>query len=148
MDGMEITQFTYFQQAGGIDLTPISVELTYGLERIAMYLQDVRSVYDLEWGHGVTYGDIYQRNEAQWSRYNFEVADTEALFAAFAAPRGASACAASRRTWCCRPTTRCSSAATRSTCSTPAASSASPSGAPTSGGYARSRPGARGPTSS
>ncbi len=87
MDGMEITQFTYFQQAGGIDLTPISVELTYGLERIAMYLQDVRSVYDLEWGHGVTYGDIYQRNEAQWSRYNFEVADTEALFAAFAAPR-------------------------------------------------------------
>ncbi len=85
MDGMEITQFTYFQQAGGIDLTPISVELTYGLERIAMYLQDVRSVYDLEWGHGVTYGDIYQRNEAQWSRYNFEVADTEALFEAFAA---------------------------------------------------------------
>ena len=84
LNGMEITQFTYFQQAGGIDLTPISVELTYGLERIAMYLQDVRSVYDLEWGHGVTYGDIYQRNEAQWSRYNFEVADTEALFAAFA----------------------------------------------------------------
>ena len=85
MDGMEITQFTYFQQAGGIDLTPISVELTYGLERIAMYLQDVRSVYDLEWGHGVTYGDIYQRNERQWSRYNFEVADTDGLFAAFAA---------------------------------------------------------------
>ena len=84
MDGMEITQFTYFQQAGGIDLTPISVELTYGLERIAMYLQGVRSVYDLEWGHGVTYGDLYQRNEAQWSRYNFEVADTDALFAAFA----------------------------------------------------------------
>ena len=84
MDGMEITQFTYFQQAGGIDLTPISVELTYGLERIAMYLQDVRSVYDLEWGHGVSYGEIYQRNEAQWSRYNFEVADTDALFAAFA----------------------------------------------------------------
>jgi len=81
---MEITQFTYFQQAGGIDLTPISVELTYGLERIAMYLQGVRSVYDLEWGHGVTYGDIYQGAEAQWSRYNFEVADTEALFAAFA----------------------------------------------------------------
>ena len=83
MDGMEITQFTYFQQAGGIDLAPISVELTYGLERIAMYLQDVRSVYDLEWGHGVTYGDIYHRNEAQWSRYNFEVADTETLFRAF-----------------------------------------------------------------
>jgi len=88
MDGMEITQFTYFQQAGGIDLTPISVELTYGLERIAMYLQGVRSVYDLEWGHGVTYGDLYQRNEAQWSRYNFEVADTDALFAAFARHEG------------------------------------------------------------
>ena len=68
MDGMEITQFTYFQQAGGIDLAPISVELTYGLERIAMYLQGVRSVYDLEWGHGVTYGELYRLNEAQWSR--------------------------------------------------------------------------------
>ena len=83
MDGMEITQFTYFQQAGGIDLTPISVELTYGLERIAMYLQGVGSVYDLEWSNGVTYGDVYQENERQWSAYNFEVADTEALFAQF-----------------------------------------------------------------
>jgi glycyl-tRNA synthetase alpha chain len=85
MDGMEITQFTYFQQAGGIDLTPISVELTYGLERIAMYLQGVRSVYELTWTDGVTYGDIYQDNERQWSAYNFEVADTGALFAQFAA---------------------------------------------------------------
>ena len=85
MDGMEITQFTYFQQAGGIDLTPISVELTYGLERIAMYLQGVRSVYDLTWTHGVTYGDVYQDNERQWSKYNFEVADTAALFAQFTA---------------------------------------------------------------
>ncbi len=84
MDGMEITQFTYFQQAGGIDLTPISVELTYGLERIAMYLQDVASVYDLEWAHGVTYGDVYQENERQWSAYNFEHADTAALFQRFA----------------------------------------------------------------
>jgi glycyl-tRNA synthetase alpha chain len=84
MDGMEITQFTYFQQAGGIDLKPISVELTYGLERIAMYLQGVRSVYDLAWAHGVSYGDVYRENERQWSRYNFEVADTEALFAQFA----------------------------------------------------------------
>ena len=84
MDGMEITQFTYFQQAGGIDLKPISVELTYGLERIAMYLQGVRSVYDLEWAHGVSYGDIYQENERQWSAYNFEVADTDALFTQFA----------------------------------------------------------------
>jgi glycyl-tRNA synthetase alpha chain len=84
MDGMEITQFTYFQQAGGVDLKPISVELTYGLERIAMYLQGVRSVYDLEWAHGVSYGGIYRENERQWSRYNFEVADTEALFGQFA----------------------------------------------------------------
>jgi glycyl-tRNA synthetase alpha chain len=83
LDGMEITQFTYFQQAGGIDLRPISVELTYGLERIAMYLQGVRSVYDLEWAHGVTYGDVYRENERQWSTYNFEVADTEALFHEF-----------------------------------------------------------------
>jgi glycyl-tRNA synthetase alpha chain len=84
MDGMEITQFTYFQQAGGIDLAPISVELTYGMERIAMYLQGVRSVYDLEWAHGVSYGDVYLENERQWSRYNFEVADTEVLFGRFA----------------------------------------------------------------
>ncbi len=85
MDGMEITQFTYFQQAGGIDLTPISVELTYGLERIAMYLQGVRSVYDLTWTHGVSYGDVYQENERQWSKYNFEVADTASLFDQFTA---------------------------------------------------------------
>jgi glycyl-tRNA synthetase alpha chain len=84
MDGMEITQFTYFQQAGGVDLKPIAVELTYGLERIAMYLQGVRSVYDLEWAHGISYGEIYRDNERQWSRYNFEVADTEALFGQFA----------------------------------------------------------------
>ncbi len=84
MDGMEITQFTYFQQAGGIDLRPISAELTYGLERIAMYLQGVGSVYDLEWAQGVTYGDVYHENERQWSRYNFEVADTVALFGRFA----------------------------------------------------------------
>ncbi len=83
MDGMEITQFTYFQQAGGQDLTPISVELTYGLERIAMYLQGVRSVYDLEWGGGLTYGDIYRENEREWSAYNFEAADTATLFRHF-----------------------------------------------------------------
>jgi glycyl-tRNA synthetase alpha chain len=81
---MEITQFTYFQQAGGIDLKPISVELTYGLERIAMYLQGKRSVYDLEWSPGVSYGEVYRENERQWSAYNFEVADTEALFRRFA----------------------------------------------------------------
>ena len=70
-DGQEITQFTYFQQAGGIDLAPISVELTYGLERFAMALQDVDNVYDLEWGAGVTYRDVRHRDEVEQSKYAF-----------------------------------------------------------------------------
>jgi glycyl-tRNA synthetase alpha chain len=84
LDGMEITQFTYFQQVGGLDLAPVTVELTYGLERIAMYLQGVRSVYDIAWTDDLTYGDVYRDAERQWSAYNFEVADTDALFRAFA----------------------------------------------------------------
>ncbi|MCW2926060.1 MAG: glyQ, partial [Thermoleophilia bacterium] len=76
-DGMEITQFTYFQQAGGIDLDPISVEITYGVERIAMYLQGKSSVFDIDWAPGFTYGDVYQENERQWSKHNFEVASVE-----------------------------------------------------------------------
>ncbi|MHB1389793.1 MAG: glycine--tRNA ligase subunit alpha [Thermoleophilia bacterium] len=83
IDGMEATQFTYFQQVGGVDLNPVSVEVTYGLERIAMYLQKKNSVYDLVWTDGVTYGDVYQQNEAQFSRYNFEIADTLQLFTHF-----------------------------------------------------------------
>jgi glycyl-tRNA synthetase alpha chain len=83
IDGMEITQFTYFQQVGGVDLHPVSVEITYGLERIAMYLQKKDSVYDLVWSGDITYGDVYQENEAQFSRYNFETADTELLFSHF-----------------------------------------------------------------
>jgi len=75
LDGMEITQFTYFQQAGGIDLNPISVEITYGIERIAMYLQDVENVYDLKWVGDVTYGDVFHRNEWEFSTHNFEQAD-------------------------------------------------------------------------
>jgi glycyl-tRNA synthetase alpha chain len=75
LDGMEITQFTYFQQAGGIDLKPISAELTYGLERIAMYLQDVDSVYDVRWAPGVTYGQVHHQTEVEFSRFNFDVAD-------------------------------------------------------------------------
>ena len=75
LDGMEITQFTYFQQAGGIDLKPVSGELTYGIERIAMYLQGVENVYDLEWVTGVTYGDVHHRGEVEWSVYNFDEAD-------------------------------------------------------------------------
>lgn len=83
LDGMEITQFTYFQQAGGIEIKPVAVELTYGLERIAMYLQKVDSVYDLVWhehnGKKVFYKDIYKRNEFEQSTYNFEVSDPQRL---------------------------------------------------------------------
>ena len=84
LDGMEITQFTYFQQVGGFDTDPVTVELTYGLERIAMYLQEKESVYDLEWVDDVTYGDIYHENEYQQSCYNFDVADTDRLREMFA----------------------------------------------------------------
>jgi len=83
LDGMEITQFTYFQQAGGIDLNPVSVELTYGPERIAMYLQGVESVFDLEWAHGITYGEVHHRGEVEHSIYNFEQADVDMLFKLF-----------------------------------------------------------------
>jgi len=85
IDGMECTQFTYFQQVGGIDLDPPSVELTYGTERLAMYLQGIDTAFDLEWIPGVTYGDVYKANEAQWSVYNFELADIPFLQRAFVA---------------------------------------------------------------
>jgi glycyl-tRNA synthetase alpha chain len=84
LDGLEITQFTYFQQCGGIDLDPMCAELTYGLERIAAFLQDVDSIYDIVWVHGphgdVTYGDIRLPDEEQFSVYNFEKADVEKLW--------------------------------------------------------------------
>jgi len=83
LDGMEITQFTYFQQAGGIDLKPISVEITYGLERIAMYLQGKDNVYDIEWATGIHYRDIHHQSEVEFSCYNFEEADIEMLFKLF-----------------------------------------------------------------
>jgi glycyl-tRNA synthetase alpha chain len=83
LDGMEITQFTYFQQAGGIDLKPISVEITYGIERIAMYLQGIDNVYDLEWTPGIKYGDVHRRSEVEFSIYNFEEADVSFLFQLF-----------------------------------------------------------------
>jgi len=83
LDGMEITQFTYFQQCGGIDLKPIPVELTYGLERITMYLQGVDNVYDLEWTRGVRYGQVHHQGEVEWSKYNFEQADVPVLFRHF-----------------------------------------------------------------
>ena len=87
LNGMEITQFTYFQQVGGLDCRPVSGEITYGLERIAMYLQSVESVFDLTWTDGpsgtITYGDVYHQNEVEMSRYNFDEADTDVLFGRF-----------------------------------------------------------------
>lgn len=83
LDGMEVTQFTYFQLAGSIDLHPISVELTYGLERIAMYLQKVDNVYDLKWNDTITYGDVHHQQEVEQSRYNFEKADVPDLLDRF-----------------------------------------------------------------
>ena len=78
-DGMEITQFTYFQQVGGIDCEPVCVEITYGLERLAMFIQNSDSVYDLKFGGGKTYGDVFQENEKQFSAFNFEAADVKML---------------------------------------------------------------------
>lgn len=83
LDGMEITQFTYFQQAGGIDLDPVSAEITYGTERIAMYLQDVDSVFNLEWTEGITYGEIHRQDEVQFSKYNFEESNPKMLIDLF-----------------------------------------------------------------
>ncbi|MBI5450346.1 MAG: glycine--tRNA ligase subunit alpha [Gammaproteobacteria bacterium] len=87
LNGMEVTQFTYFQQIGGLDCRPVTGEITYGLERIAMYLQGVNSVYDLTWTDGplgkVSYGNVFHQNEVEMSAYNFEKADVAALFAAF-----------------------------------------------------------------
>jgi glycyl-tRNA synthetase alpha chain len=77
LDGLEISQFTYFQQCGGIDCKPVSGELTYGLERIAMYLQDVDDVFELKWSDDIRYGDLWKRFEWEWSTYNFEQADVE-----------------------------------------------------------------------
>jgi glycyl-tRNA synthetase alpha chain len=83
-DGMEVTQFTYFQQVGGFDCKPVAGELTYGLERLAMYIQGVDSVYDLKFNqHGVSYGDVFLKNEQEHSKYNFEIADTAQLFKGF-----------------------------------------------------------------
>ncbi len=79
LDGMEISQFTYFQQVGGFDCNPVCAELTYGTERIAMYLQGVDNVYDLKWTKTVTYGDVHRRGEVEFSTYNFEVADIPML---------------------------------------------------------------------
>jgi len=83
LDGMEITQFTYFQQVGGIDLKPVSVEITYGLERIAMYLQEIDNVFEIEWRRGIKYGEIHRQGEVEFSRFNFDYANTELLIKQF-----------------------------------------------------------------
>ncbi|AMK11886.1 glycine--tRNA ligase subunit alpha [Pseudodesulfovibrio indicus] len=83
LNGMEVTQFTYFQQVGGIDLKPVSVEITYGLERISMYLQEKESVYDLMWNDTITYGNVYHQNEVEMSKYNFELSNADMLFDLF-----------------------------------------------------------------
>ena len=83
LNGMEVTQFTYFQQVGGIDCKPATGEITYGLERLAMYLQGVDNVYKLQWTEGLTYGDVYLQNEQEQSAYNFEHSDPDFLFTAF-----------------------------------------------------------------
>ena len=88
LDGMEITQFTYFQEVGSLPCKPVLGEITYGLERLAMYLQGKESVYDLVWVDGVRYGDVYHQNEVEQSRYNFELANTEMLFRHFAEYEG------------------------------------------------------------
>ena len=83
LDGMEVTQFTYFQEVGSLACKPVLGEITYGLERLAMYLQGKESVYDLLWTPGVTYGDVFHQNEVEQSRYNFELANTDLLFDLF-----------------------------------------------------------------
>jgi glycyl-tRNA synthetase alpha chain len=87
LNGMEVTQFTYFQQVGGLECAPVTGEITYGIERLAMYIQGVDSIYDLVWTDGpmgkVTYGDVFHQNEVEQSTYNFEHADVDALFAQF-----------------------------------------------------------------
>lgn len=83
LDGMEITQFTYFQQVGSVDVKPVASEITYGLERIAMYIQEKENVYDIDWNGTYTYGDVFHQNEFEQSTYNFELADTALLFDLF-----------------------------------------------------------------
>ena len=143
-DGMEVSQFTYFQQVAGFECAPVSGELTYGLERLAMYVQGVESVYDINFNGGdgearVSYGDVFQQAEQEYSRFNFEHADTANPDPAFQGrgdrvPRAASSAArrANGISWRCRPTTSASRRATSSTCSTPAARSRSPSARATS----------------
>ena len=92
LNGMEISQFTYFQQVGGLNCKPVTGEITYGLERLGMYLQGKENVYALDWNNAISYGDIFHQNEAEQSTYNFELADTGLLFAEFDASEKQCAC--------------------------------------------------------
>jgi glycyl-tRNA synthetase alpha chain len=83
MDGMEVTQWTYFQQLGGLDVDLVTAEMTYGLERLALFLQGKRSAFELEWAPGVSWGDVYREAEREWSTYNFEEAPVETLMRRF-----------------------------------------------------------------
>jgi glycyl-tRNA synthetase alpha chain len=83
LDGMEITQFTYFQQVGGFDCRPVSAEITYGLERISMYVQNVDNIFEIAWNDEVSYGELFQQSEVEWSRYAFEEADVSLLYRMF-----------------------------------------------------------------
>ena len=129
VDGMEATQFTYFQQLGGFDLDPITIEITYGLERLAMYLQGVDSVYDLVWSrweedgaeHVVTYGDVYKENEREFSTLQLRGGGHRDAVPPLPRARGRGAARHRGAPAHPRPTTTCSSAATPSTCSTRAA---------------------------
>ncbi len=108
-DGMEVSQFTYFQQVGGIDCDPVSAELTYGLERLAMYVQGVESIFDLDFNDSeparMTYGDVFQRAEREFSAYNFEIADTEMLIRHFEDAERECARSCANAAWRCRPMT-------------------------------------------
>ncbi len=116
LDGMEITQFTYFQQAGGLELKPISAEITYGLERLTMFLSLSQSIYEIDWVEGLTYGQVRKQEEYEFSKYYFELADVAFLQAQFEGYENARPTAAWRPGWCCPPTNAPSSARTCSTC--------------------------------
>ena len=142
-DGMEVSQFTYFQQVAGFECAPVSGELTYGLERLAMYVQGVESVYDLNFNGGegaerVSYGDVFLQAEQEYSRFNFEHANTDILFQHFKDAEAECVSllergdAANATSWRCRPTISASRRAMSSICSTRAAPSRSPSARATS----------------
>ena len=118
---MEVTQFTYFQQVGGIECEPVSAEITYGLERLAMYVQGVENVYDLAFNDRFKYGEVFHQNEREFSAYNFERADTEMLFRHFADAEKECQALLNGRHWRFPPTTSASRQATRSICSMRAA---------------------------